>query len=170
MSVSILKKFVLLLSISLLINACSKSNDQRDFEDRALTPPQNISEFTANGQPVPDRNDPDDWRIGPMFRGLIDIETPAHPNPVNFNSSFTINIDVKGFDAINGLEIFAFQDPQQFIGPVFVSNETTLPPGITTVIIEPSQFAQAASGSSLFRIVIFDNNENLISYGDVQVN
>lgn len=160
---------LLLLLCGMLLLSCSKSNDQRRFEDQALTPPQNISEYTANGQPVQNRNDPDDWRIGPMFRSLVTIQTPAHPNPVNFNSSFAIDIDIRGFESINGLQIFAFQDPNRPIGPLFVSEQSQLPPGVTTVILEPTQFAQSASGDTVFRILIYDNQQNLISYGDIEV-
>lgn len=160
---------IVFLSLGLLIS-CSKSNDQRKFENQAFSFPENIAEYNANGQPVENRDDPDDWRIGPDFSGLIKIQTPAHPNPVNLNSSITIDIDVAGFEAINGLEVYVFRDPANLIGPVFVSDQSPLPPGVTTVIMDPSQFAQSSSGSQLYRILIYDNRENLISYGDIQVN
>ncbi|MDZ7715655.1 MAG: hypothetical protein U5J95_05520 [Balneolaceae bacterium] len=163
-------RFVIMLLCSGLLISCSKSNDQRKFEKQALSFPENITEYNANGQPIENRDDPDDWRIGPDFSGLIKIQTPAHPNPVNLNSSITIDIDVAGFEAINGLEIYVFRDPANLIGPIFISDQSPLPPGVTTVILDPSQFAQSGSGSQLYRILIYDNRENLISYGDLQVN
>src|SRR5699024_5905249 len=61
--------FIILLGIS-----CSKSDDQRRFEEEALRPPQHITETNAAGDTT-GTVDKDDWRIGPMFQGRISIGT-----------------------------------------------------------------------------------------------
>lgn len=152
-----------------IFSSCSKTSDQRKFENQAFSFPENITEYNANGQPVENANDPDDWRIGPDFQGLVSIQTPAHPNPVNFNSSVTIDINVAGFEAINGYVIYVFRDPDNLIGPIAESQQSPLPPGVTTIILNPSQFAQQGSGIQIYRILIYDGRDNLISYGDIEV-
>lgn len=163
---------VILWTAGFLVFSCTKSSDQRRFEEQGFSTPENITEMTADGNPVENRTDPDDWRIGPMFQGLIDITTPAYPNPVSLNAPLEIDIDVKGIESIKGLVVFVFSNPDNIEGPIFMTNESELSPGIITVRLDPAQFSQVGSGgqaSNLYRILIFDRQENLISYGDVQV-
>ncbi len=170
-----INKKIKLLLIAVVIGvsaACGVNADQRDFEQEALSAPEGITEMTVNGNPVEGgETDPNDWRIAPEFRGLIDVETPAYPNPVNINRTFRINISIAGIQAVNGLYVYAFQPRNSsLIGPLY-SEMQILDPGLKTITINPQAFAETGIGTdNLYRIIIYDGNRQIISYGDVKVN
>lgn len=163
--------FLLVLTVSVLI-ACSKSDAQRDFERDAQSVPQNITEMDIDGQPADNgRTDPDDWRISPMYAGLVEIDTPAFPNPVNIGTPLRILFDNKGIDTINGLEVYVFQnDYSDLRGPFFTLGQSEIYQGLITIQLDPAQFAfQGVGNTNIYRILIYDGREDLISYGDVEV-
>lgn len=152
--------------------SCSESEDQRDFREQALSGPSGIMAMTVNGTPVEDgENDADDWRTAPAFTGLTGVEvTPVFPNPVSFNSSFELQVNIKGSGFVNGLQIFAFQDPND---PTLLRTESqTQNARLCTFRISPQEFASSAGTGNLgnlYRIVIYDGRGDIISYGDVQI-
>lgn len=153
------------------VASCSKSGDQREFERDAFTFPQNYTATDAHGALLPNATDPDDWRIGPMFGGLVAVSTPAWPNPVNLNNSFQIELDIRGIESVSGLEVLAFDEPgQPLIGPLYLEDEGALSGGLHTITLSPGQFHNPETSiTDLYRILIYDGNQNLITYGDVQI-
>ncbi|HEX6981948.1 MAG TPA: hypothetical protein VF181_04235 [Balneolaceae bacterium] len=163
--------FSIILLAGILLAGCSKSDDQRRFEDQALVAPQRITEMTANGRAIADKEDPDDWRISPMYRGLIDIETPAYPNPVALNSNLRIDLYITGLETISTLDVYAFELPGRIYGPVDIlenlSSTTLVTINLNAAIVANSSAGSQASG--IYRILIYDGRQNLISYGDVRL-
>jgi hypothetical protein len=163
--------FAILFLAGTFLASCSKSDDQREFENAALSVPQGITEMTARGTPVPDKGDPDDWRVSPMYRGLIDIEMPASPNPVALNSSLRIDLYITSLETISALEVFAFELPGSLYGPIFnqenLSSTTLVSINLNAAVVANSSPGSQASG--LYRILIYDGRQNLITYGDVQI-
>ena len=172
MTASNLFKLFLLCSIAFSFMQCSEDEEQRDFEQMALRPPSGIVAMSANGTPVEDgESDPDDWRIAPEFLGIFIIETAAFPNPVAFNSSFEILISINSFQAVNGLRIFAFQQPSQ-MGAALIQETGPLNIGVRSIRLSPQQFASSTGTGNvgdLYRIIIYDGRGDVISYGDVQI-
>lgn len=163
---------VLLLAVAFWVSGCSKSDDQREFENNARTQaPQGITEMTFEGTVVAGKQDPDDWRIAPMFGGLIDVETPAYPNPVAFNSNLSIDLYISGLETISALEVYAFKFPGELYGPLYIEenlSSTTL----VTINLNASSIAHSTGGSeasNIYRLLIFDGRQNLITYGDVRI-
>lgn len=156
-----------------LLASCSKSDDQRQFENEALRIPQNITETDDQGNIV--NEDPDDWRVGPMYRGLIDIgstdfEAP-YPNPLGYNQNITIWINFNVSEPVNAIEIRKFRSPSDPSYPQLrlLQNDQLIRNNIIT--IEGQLIAESASDEArgLYRIMIYDGNQNLISYGDVRI-
>lgn len=164
---------IAIFCLSLIAAGCSRSDAQREFEQQALSIPENITGMTEAGKRVPDSNDPDDWRISPMYRGLIAIDTPAYPNPVNINSILRIIIDNKGFETLSGLEVFVYRDdPRNQLGPVYINDEPSITPGLLSIQLDPRQFSpfgNSSQASGLYRLIIYDGRRNIVSYGDVRV-
>jgi len=165
--------FILMVFSFGVLASCSKSNDQRDFENEALSAPSGITETTANGEVV--HTDNDDWRVGPMYRGLISVGSPdtqpPYPNPLPYNQNLTIGLYIRSIDTLNRLEIYSFKNPNQFIGPINTI-EGLNPPGYEEITLSGSNISGSAGGSSadgLYRILIYDGQQNLITYGDVQI-
>jgi hypothetical protein len=167
--------FGLPAGILLLCTACSTNNKQQEnFRVKALQAPSQIKSMNANGKhPKGSENDVSDWQAAPDFRGLVEVITPAYPNPVSFNSNFRILLNVKALNAINGLTIYAFQQPAdlQNHAPVKIYQKT-LEPGLLTITLSPQLFARnGGSGNigNIYRIIFFDGRNRVITYGDVEV-
>ncbi len=159
----------------LLIAGCSKSNDQRDFENQAISAqPEGITRTNANGDVLDP--DEDDWRISPFYAGLIRIEVPAYPNPVAYNSS-NLRIDLfltPNIEKANEIEVYAFKLPGQnnIYGPLDVIQDLSSLSSLVTINLTGELVANSSGGSQasgIYRILIYDGRSNLISYGDVEV-
>jgi len=172
MTISKPAKFIVAVIITASLVSCSESEDQRNFEKRALLPPSGIMAMNANGAPADGgEEDSDDWQIAPEFQGSIDVQTAAFPNPVSLNSTFEILIEIQSLQSISGLQVFAFQQPNNLIGPLF-QQTGELNPGFNTIQLSPRQFAsEAVTGNlgSLYRIIIYSTRQEVITYGDVQI-
>ena len=154
----------LLLPFFLL--SCGSSDDQRTFEQEAFQRPAGITETESDGTIISE--DPDDWRIAPFFQGLVEV-SPAFPNPVLTNDQLRIEFTALGIESVNGLEAAVlFEDGS--IRSLFIDNTVPLPPGLQVIPIDPQQLGRFESEiTGLHRILIFDLNRNIISYGDVEV-
>lgn len=163
--------FLPVLLLCLVIQACTVNQDQEQFENEAFTLPSNFTPTDVHGDIDEERKDPDDWRIGPMFSGAVEILYPANPNPVTFNSHFEIELWFNSSDRISGLNVLAFRDnPEQ---PMFILEEpgSDIDNGVFSIRLTPADFHTEGVGTEpLYRILIFDANENLITYGDVKIN
>ena len=118
------------------------------------------------------RNDPDDWRIAPMFYRLVTVN-PIYPNPTSGND-LRIQIYVERNEALFGLEIVRVDPrgyPLRYI-PLYRNTASPLPPGLLNVNI-PFQvmFPQYPSldERGLHRIILLDNRQNVVSYGDLML-
>lgn len=145
--------------------SCSQSDEQREFEREAFSPPEDITETGDNGG---DNIDPDDWRVGPFFQGLIEV-FPVSPNPVLTSNQIRIEVLVYGFDSINGLRILAYYGQNSF-KPLREDHRSPLPPGTISYSIQAIDIAQfPANPQGLYRIILEDYKGNIISYGDVRI-
>jgi hypothetical protein len=165
-----IKNLLLIVLIAFIFIACSKSDAQKEFENEAFRTPENITETTANGSLVENGSvDPEDWRIGPDYQGLIRID-PAYPNPVNINSNLLIEVDFLFSNPVSELIVFTFQDPALELRFIDSFDQSSL--GAIDVLNIPAPQIALPSGvgtSPVYRIIITDQNENIITYGDVEV-
>lgn len=158
----------------LLMTGCSKSDDQREFENQALSEPQGITETDLNGNVI--STDPDDWRISPMYQGLITIGTPdnqpPHPNPLSFNQELTINIYIRSLETLSRLEVYAFELPSEANSPTIAVREDISSPTLETITLSGQLISGSSGGSQasgLYRIIIYDGQQNVVTYGDIQI-
>lgn len=157
-----------------LLSGCSKSDDQREFENQALSEPEGITETDNNGNVID--ADPDDWQISPMYQGLITIgtpdEKPPHPNPLPFNQDLNINIYIRTIETLNRIEIRTFDHTFQESLPLTPIREDISSPTLETIALSGSLISGYTGGSQasgLYRILIYDGQQNLITYGDVRI-
>ncbi|KPQ00518.1 MAG: lipoprotein of unknown function DUF3359 [Bacteroidetes bacterium HLUCCA01] len=162
-------RFACLIVLTVIVSGgCTSNSDQEEFERQAFITPANITRTTAGGEVQ--QNDPDDWRIAPMFQGFAEIIQPPYPNP-SAGQRFTLEILVTGLESIFGLEIYT---RTTFGRPVLIYTDSRrpLPPGLTDVLIEPAWLSASGTYSGaigLHRIFIYDASGNMITYGDLQV-
>ncbi|MGF1669634.1 MAG: hypothetical protein ACFCU6_04230 [Balneolaceae bacterium] len=157
---------IVFLLLILFISGCGNSDDQRKFEQQAFQQPSGITETDNQGNII--SNDPDDWRIAPIFQGLVEV-SPAFPNPVSINGQLRIELDIKFLDSVNGIEVAVlFQD--RSVGTLFDDPSIQIPPGLQVIDINPLELGRFESEViGLHRILILDIRRNIISYGDVRV-
>lgn len=146
---------------------CTRNDAQREFEEEAYSFPNNYTKTTAQGQV--ESVDEDDWRISPLFQGLIEIN-PPFPNPVATNQAIQFEVEVTGIQSVSGIEVLVRFDDNSFRS--VYQNFETLQPGLTTLQINPielAQFGNPEGARGLNRLFIFDGKSQMISYGDVLV-
>jgi hypothetical protein len=162
--------YILIFLLTALLFSCSGSDDQREFERQAMQQPSGFTHTDASGA-VTGSVDRDDWRIAPFFQGLVEIE-PAYPNPVLTTEQIRLEITVTGIESVRGLQISAILDGGYY-QPIYTDHTSPLNPGLKVVQFSPldlSRFDDDSDGArGLKRILIFDGNNNLISYGDIMV-
>lgn len=157
----------------LLFPGCSKSDDQREFENRALTEPNGITETGSTGELTGTR-DKDDWQIAPMYRGLISIgfsdNAAPYPNPLNYNQNLTLEIKFNVSDPVDATEIRKFRtlasQPTQIR---FLQQDELGTFNTITLQGKNIAYGEGSGASDIYRLLIYDGNYNLISYGDVRI-
>lgn len=161
-------KKVLFILVMVLLSSCKQDAGQEEFERQAFTTPSGFTQTNSNGQII--NNDPDDWRIGPLFQGLIEVNAVPYANP-SVGLQFRFELLVTGLEAVSGLEIYS-RDPFGRPFLVYNDNRRPLPPGLIDLAIEPSWLTPSriySEAIGLNRIFVYDANGNLITYGDLKV-
>ncbi|WP_445664633.1 hypothetical protein [Fodinibius sp. AD559] len=168
---------VLFLAGFLFVAGCSKSDDQREFENQSLSAPNDYTVTPTEGE-ITD-NDPDDWRISPMYRGFINIGTgissfePPYPNPMGFNQELTINIYLSKIDNLDRIKVYSFEHPSDAGKTLLaVRDDITSPSLVTPIRLNGEEISGKSGGSQangLYRIRILDGNLNVITYGDIKI-
>tara|TARA_R100001143_G_C3361367_1_gene137088 strand:+ start:23879 stop:24394 length:516 start_codon:yes stop_codon:yes gene_type:complete len=157
----------LILALNLLIlSGCNQNSDQREFEQQAFSEPSGITETDQQGNVVEGNIDPDDWRIAPFFQGDIELLLPPFPNPVLSNGELKIEIQVNFLERISGIYIRVFR----FSSFYQIDDRPQVPTGLTSFRIDANIIAgEISNPQGIYRIIIQDENENVITYGDVEI-
>ena len=139
------------LLLALLAAGCDgfSGGDQRLFEDAAFL-------GTSDGVTG------DDWRVGPVFGGRVQVIRPATPNPARPNDSVIVQIYADAAPA--GFALYR----RRADGTLDLIQETfgVAAPNIYTFDFFGSEASPTGtSGSS--RILILDGTERVATYGDV---
>jgi hypothetical protein len=158
----------LLVTMLVVTTHCTSQSAQDSFEAQARKMPSGITRTDAVGRII--SIDPDDWRIGPMFGGYVEVSVPAYPNPSR-GERITIDILVSGLESVNRLQVYT-RTPTG--SPLFLYeiNDSPLPTGLNQIYLDPAAFAQTRSyqdAIGLHRVFVYDQNANLITYGDIQI-
>ncbi|MCH8567363.1 MAG: hypothetical protein LAT67_03835 [Balneolales bacterium] len=152
-------------------SSCSSTDDaQKQFEDDAFRQPTNFTRTDGNGDII--EEDPNDWRIGPMFSGFVEMGRPAFPNPTT-GQIVTIELLVTGISSVNGLEVVTFDRNGRF-KLLYFDERRPLPVGFSSinfdpVLLDPNNSGTISGARGLRRVFIFDQRGNLITYGDIRV-
>lgn len=161
-------RFLPWLILAVAVSSCTSDSAQDSFESHARKTPTGITRTDAAGRIL--STDPDDWRIGPMFEGYVEVSVPAYPNPTR-GERITIDILISGLESVNRLQVYT-RTP---VGtPLFLYeiNESPLPAGLSQIYLDAAAFAQTRSyqdAIGLHRVFVYDQNANLITYGDIQI-
>lgn len=162
-------------ALIVLLAACGRSEDQIDFERQAFRTAENYTETGPNGEVI--RRDDDDWRIGPMFQGFIEVQVPPFPNPTR-GEPVRIELLVTGVGSLSGLQAVAYYDifDERSRRVLYRHNRSPLEFGTLVFSIFPAEFDPGNNFSNarsrnngLHRLFLYDNRWNLITYGDIKL-
>lgn len=159
-----------LILISLFTwNGCSSDDDeQRLFERKAFQEPSGITRTNSSG--AIQSEDSEDWRVSPFYAGLVQVD-PAYPNPTFVTDRVNIHVTVNSIDVIRGLLVGVY-DPAYGVRVIWSLYENPLPVGLEVIQLNTMQFGRfntIESARGLHRVILFDGNENVLSYGDILV-
>jgi hypothetical protein len=158
-----------LLTLTLLLGiACQRDSGQEEFERQAFASPENFTRTNSNGLTL--NVDPDDWRIAPLFQGLVEINAVPYANP-SVGLPFRFELLITGLEAVSGLEIYV-RDPFGRPFVIYTDTRRPLPPGLVDILLEPSWLSPSriySEAIGLNRIFVYDRNGNMITYGDLKV-
>lgn len=153
-------------TLLILLAGCNQSSDQRDFERAAFSEPEGFTQTDNSGAVI--SSDPDDWRVAPFFQGLVEVD-PAYPNPVQTTGQISVDMIMTGVESVSGLRVFAFYGPNN-LQIIYEDQRRPLPPGLTSIPLSPLDVAQFPENpQGLYRVIVTDSNENVITYGDIRV-
>lgn len=168
--------FIIAVGITLfLTSGCSRSHDQIEFEQQAYRIPSNFTETTPDGRVV--QTDENDWQIGPMFQGFVEVEVPPFPNPTH-GEHVRIELLITEVGTVNGLHAVGYYDmfDDRTQRTLYRHHKSPLDFGLLVFTINPAYFGYRNNYNSarqvnngLHRLFIYDNRFNLITYGDIQL-
>lgn len=155
---------VVAAALALVLSSCDVQGQQSDFVDEAGLPASGITMILDNafGGDVCSE-DEDDWRVSPVYNGVIRIERGAAPNPAS-SALVTIDFTVLQLSRIRGsLSLRAFGSANTFITLDTVLDASS--PGGYVFQFNSSVLQE----NGLHRLYIFDGVGELVSYGDIEL-
>ncbi len=148
--------------------SCDLNKNQNRFEQEAFRTPEGITSTDIGGQIL--SNDADDWRISPLYINSIEVLRPAYPNPAS-NQTITVEFLVTSLDSIVGLMGYVLRADGS-LSRIGTYRTDTLPVGTISIQIDPTVFSFAGNLSGaqgLHRVLFYDIQDRIITYGDVQI-
>lgn len=161
-----LSRLIFLLPVFLVMLSCTNNDAQSEFEQRAYSQPEGITQTDQSGE-IDGDEDPDDWRTSPFYAGLAEID-PAYPNPLLYNETATLDVYLNGASSTSILELgyFDFQDRWTQID----LEQDVLEFSVSSLTIDPQFFGSNASlARGTYRVIVFDGNQRVITYGDITI-
>ena len=159
---------LLLVGFLLVLVGCDNQAAQEDFIDEASAIPEGITKILdtdfVNGDDGICSEDPDDWRISPVYAGVVFVDRPAFPNPASGASQGTIVIRVLQPNRVQGGFILTA------FGSGNVPIELARIPDATLDNFYDIRFSPSLlSVNGLHRLFLFDSLGELITYGDLEL-
>ena len=158
-------RFLVGLTVVLSVSACSAFDNeaQRSFENAAfLLAPEGYTRVSEQGDVG--QEDPNDWLAGPAFVGRASVLTPPYPNPAPRDATVRLLMDTNG--VAGGLALYTIDAR----GDLRLLDER---PDATDVGFYELAFfgsqAAAGGGDGLYRLVVLDGNQRVVTYGDLLV-
>jgi hypothetical protein len=152
------------------VSACQADDDnlQKDFEREAYSLPAAITKTTFNG--TIESRDSNDWRVSPYYVGLLTVQ-PPFPNPASTTQTVQLLVTIQSLDVLSRVRVWTFNPYRpSTLWPVWSS--TSLGPGILEIPMNPMNFAPTGSVTDIrttHRIILTDQLDQVITYGDVQI-
>ena len=154
--------FILLL-LGLLLTTCQQDSAQQQYEAEAYGPIEGYTQTDLQQNVL--SQDKKDWQVSPYYEGLIRI-LPLFPNPISYGGTAYLEMTLNGAPIQSYVELGYLNFNNQWI-PLqqeTVSSEFEL----VTFVIDSRNFGSSAElARGLHRLLLYDGNQRLITYGDI---
>lgn len=171
-SIKLYSKYVFIFFGLIVLAGCGQNDDQREFEREAFSAPDGFTQTDEIGDVVEGNEDRDDWRISPFYQGLVDIDRPAYPNPVQTTGEVRIEIFNRD-DAVTALRVIVIFVNSGTYNEREVLRRDPLPANSTSVLsINPQELGRFDTVDDIVglkRVILLDATNNVVSYGDIMV-
>lgn len=160
-------KYFSFLLFALFISGCANNDAQTEFEREAYGLVENITETDFQGNIID--TDSDDWRISPLYSGLASIE-PIFPNPLPYGSGRTAELilQMKGGLSSSFAELGYLDFNNRWTQLDFQDNILEFSDTIFRVSAE--EFGSSPElARGIYRLLLFDGNQRIITYGDILI-
>jgi hypothetical protein len=160
----------LVLAVAAALAACDTAVLQNDFRIAALSVPQGFTRTDASGGVV-GTADPDDWRSAPIYGPAavtsVDV-APIYPNPAS--GVVTLVVNVRSGTIVGGLRVVGYVErPGQLPQTFTLADEPDGRGPVIVLTISLASHPGFTQGGGLRRLVLFDGQGDVISYGDLMV-
>ena len=158
-------RLLVLFAAALAGSSCGAFDNeaQEAFEFAAFQAvPDAFTETTASGEVV--RSDPNDWRVGPAFVGRVQVLSPLYPNPASRSDRIVLSMYTDG--VVGGMALYTINARGDLL--LLAERADATAPGI----YELEAFGSEAAGggaSGLYRLVVLDGAQRVLTYGDVSI-
>lgn len=149
--------------IVLALNNCTNDEAQKNFETQAYSKPSNYTETSFQGDIV--QIDNDDWRIAPLYIGLADVRA-IFPNPVQYGSNINLEVKINGAPVGSTIKLGYLNTSNDwlFLQAMDVSSDFEF---VSFSIKTPQLGSTAEQARGIHRLLLFDGNQRIITYGDL---
>ncbi len=151
------------LPLGLLLGSCQQDSAQQQYEAEAYGPIEGYTETDLQQNILSE--DKKDWQVSPYYEGLIQI-LPLFPNPISYGGTAYLEMTLNGAPVQSYVELGYLNFNNQWI-PLqqeIVSSEFEL----ITFVIDSRNFGSSAElARGLHRLLLYDGNQRLITYGDI---
>ena len=152
--------------IALLGSGCDGGVAQDEFELDAAQTPSGIFRTLDGTTALNGDDDPDDWRIAPIYATSAFVSARAFPNPALLTDQVVILITSISFDAGFGeLRAVGFTETGRRVVLDVVQGANG--EGTFTIAFPAALLVDARPG--IRRIFVFDARSRLVTYGDLLV-
>jgi hypothetical protein len=144
---------------------CTQDDAQQQFEAEAYQPASGYTKTDLQQNVL--ETDKQDWRVSPFYEGLLQV-LPLFPNPINYGGTAYIEITLNGAPIQSYLELGYLNFNQRWV-PLqqeIVNSEFEL----VTFVIDTRNFGSNAElARGLHRLLLYDGNQRLITFGDLLI-
>lgn len=157
--------FTFFLIQSVFWLTCTQDDAQQQFEAEAYQPASGYTKTDLQQNVL--ETDKQDWRVSPFYEGLLQV-LPLFPNPINYGGTAYIEITLNGAPIQSYLELGYLNFNQRWV-PLqqeIVNSEFEL----VTFVIDTRNFGSSAElARGLHRLLLYDGNQRLITFGDLLI-
>lgn len=151
------------LVLGLMLTSCQQDSAQQQFEAEAYGPAEGYTETDLQQNVL--SQDKQDWRVSPYYEGLIRV-LPLFPNPISYGGTAYLEMTLNGAPVQSYVELGYLNFNNRWI-PLqqeTVGSEFEL----VTFVIDSRNFGSSAElARGLHRLLLYDGNQRLITYGDI---